>query len=127
MPIVATFSLITSSVLAVAHILALELYLYWHYPWFDLVTHFLGGVTIALLWQWFCLVCDSGQVIGKDILVTLGVVLVVAVGWEVFELAIGRPVLEDFWTDTILDLVLGLGGGAVVLLGKCVRNTYKRI
>ena len=47
-------------VIATLHILALEFSLYWLYPWFDIMVHFLGGLFTALfaLWLFF----ESGYV-----------------------------------------------------------------
>ena len=39
---------LASIILAVTHIISLELFLYWRYWWLDLPMHILGGSVVAL-------------------------------------------------------------------------------
>jgi hypothetical protein len=104
--------IISLSVLAVGHILSLTFYLYWTYLWLDIPMHFLGGMTVALgLLTFFAKYVPRSL---RGFVLTLGVVFVVGIAWEVFELVNGlidielRPI-----ADTLLDLVLDLMGGAL--------------
>ena len=38
-------------------------------------------------------------------------VFIVAIIWEVYEVLIGIPIEDDYWFDTIVDLIMGLCGG----------------
>lgn len=107
------FFLIAISLLAVTHIIALELFLYWQYPWFDIPMHLLGGTVVAL-----------GMFASHDLLPqfparllypipVLLIVLMVSLGWEVFELYAGIPVEENFAGDTIIDLIMDILGGVI--------------
>lgn len=105
--------LVTSSVWAVTHVLALELFLYWRYQWFDLPMHFLGGVVVALC---FFSLRDFRVPVPKRwyrlVPVTLGV-LIVALVWEYYEVFIGIPIEPNYEIDTLSDLCMGTLGGMV--------------
>lgn len=97
--------------MAVTHYLAIELFLYWRYPWFDIPMHFIGGCVVALGYlslrdfipklssRWFVF------------LPTVIFVLVIALLWEIFELAAGITMQEGYLVDTVADVILGLFGG----------------
>lgn len=107
-------------VIATLHILALEFSLYWLYPWFDIMVHFLGGLFTALfaLWLFF----ESGYVrINNNVqnaLLVAGVsILVIGIGWEIFELVAGVPIEDNFVLDTTIDLIMDvLGAGVAVFI-----------
>lgn len=86
---------------AALHLSALQWYLYWYFPWLDLLTHFLGGLWVALAAAW--LLAYVGE---KASLVRLVVItMIVGVGWEFFELYAGIPREANFAFDTSLDLI----------------------
>lgn len=98
-----------SILVAGLHYMALKLFLYWTTPWFDIVMHFLGGFLIGII-----ILCILINFIGvaflnnKKVLfiLTLSGVLVVGLGWELWEIFLGwTDVLEDQF-DTILDVVM---------------------
>ena len=104
--------LVSLSVLAIVHILAIELALYWIYRWLDLPVHVLGGIVVALALYTL-----------RDLRVPVPqswyrfspfmvAVLLIAIGWEGYEVVIG--VLPDpaYWFDTLTDILMGLIGGA---------------
>jgi uncharacterized BrkB/YihY/UPF0761 family membrane protein len=105
-----TFFFAALILLAVVHVVALELYLYWKFPWFDIPMHLLGGISVAL---------------GYSILHTrlsprlrtfswyIAAVLLVGIGWEIFEYAAGISLAreESFLLDTALDLCMDTLGG----------------
>jgi glycopeptide antibiotics resistance protein len=109
--------------LMMAHLLALEFFLYWRYLWLDMPIHVLGGMVAAL-----------GYLSARDFLpslppryfslwMTLAFVLAVAVTWEIFEVRIGIIFEEvDYVLDTIIDLCLGLCGGAIGYLARPSRD-----
>ena len=97
--------------LAALHAYALDTYLYWRYVWLDVPVHFLGGVTLAML------------AIGllrefRPRLFLMGMLLVI-VGWEVFELFIQTTRETNFIFDTALDLLMGsLGALTAYVLAR---------
>lgn len=106
--------LITALVMGVAHFLAIEFFLYWQYPWFDIPMHILGGVIIAF----FVLVLpDLGVSFVKRYTAfssVLAMVLIVGLLWEIFEIWIDIPLFEpDFEQDIVKDLLMDLVGGSI--------------
>ena len=108
------FFLISFSLLAVLHIIALKLFLYWHFSWFDNVMHFYGGAVVA-----FGVYTLSDLKIIKRPKLTavrvISVVTFVAIIWELFELSTGITHFHDldYVTDTLLDVCTGITGGYV--------------
>lgn len=113
------FFLVAGLILSVIHAIALELYLYWKFWWFDIPMHFLGGVVVALL---VFALYDLKILVPRSFLTTfkvLSVVLAVAISWEVYEVMIGIPIESDYIFDTASDLVMGLLGGYVGYFVAC--------
>lgn len=107
------FFLIAASILAVVHIVAIELVLYWRYAWFDIPMHVLGGTVIAL---GVFTIADLFPKFPKRLLYPIPVLLFVLLGslaWEVYELGIGIPIEDDFEIDTSIDLFMDMLGGVV--------------
>jgi len=118
------FFLISFSLFAVIHVIALQLFLYWHYLWFDIPMHFLGGIIVAL--GVFTL-HDLKVFVPSRYLTPVAVVLmvvIVALVWEVFELYIGTPIEENFVIDTLTDLGMGILGG---LIGYSIGTNIKKL
>ncbi|TSC56967.1 MAG: hypothetical protein Greene041679_489 [Parcubacteria group bacterium Greene0416_79] len=108
--------------IALLHITAIVFYLYWTLWWYDMPLHFLGGAfgSLSVIWTVFF----SGYV-GNAAppsvlrLFAIGLVgtLLLGVGWEVFERALGHTwSIEGYWLDTMTDLFLDMAGGFVGLL-----------
>lgn len=95
-------ALLFAAVLAGLQHWALANYLYWYYPWFDTMMHFLGGVAVA---TFGIALLDS-----RRALVFLGAMFGIAVGWELFELAINAEREANFIFDTSLDLLMDAVG-----------------
>ena len=82
---------------------------YWYYtlPWFDLSMHFLGGVFIAGL---------ALYLIKKPLnfFVTLLIVIMVGLGWEIFEAGADKFLGTNMQniTDSLSDLLADIIGGA---------------
>lgn len=97
--------------------LAIQLFLYWTTDWFDILMHFLGGLLIGLIVISVIKRFAEGDNLNKNLLylsVILGV-LVVGLGWELWEIFVGFTDVITDQTDTILDLIMDLIGsiGAV--------------
>lgn len=112
------------STLAIVHILALQFFLYFKYPYLDVPMHILGGVVIALaLFAAHELAFPVPERYLSFVPVIL-IVLIVALLWEYFEIQIGIPLIEnDFEKDIISDLIFGLFGGILgCFIGTRLRN-----
>ncbi len=95
------------AIVALVHISALQWYLYWYYPWLDVLTHFLGGLWVALAAVW--LLSYAGK--RSSLLKIICIVMLIGVGWEVFEVAAGIPREANFMFDSSLDLTMDYIGG----------------
>ncbi len=110
--------------MAVTHYLAIELYIYWRYPWFDIPMHFIGGSVVALGYltahdfipklpsRWFTFVPALIFVFSTALL------------WELFELVAGITVQNGYMVDTVVDIMMGLFGGTA---GYFVGSKIKEI
>lgn len=100
---------------AVVHVIALELYLYWRFPWFDVPMHVLGGLCAALGYSIlpFIGLRKKGQY--ETVLWYLGTVLAIGIAWEVFEYVAGISLVREthFVLDTTLDMCMDLIGGLI--------------
>lgn len=98
--------------LAALHIVALENALYWKFQWFDIMTHFLGGIWAGLFFYWL------GAVAGRsaNILFAIGGALLLGVLWEVFELAAGISGAPNYVSDTIIDVSMDLLGAVLAAM-----------
>lgn len=103
------------ALMAVVHVVALELILYWRYFWFDIPMHALGGLVVALGFFTLIDLRLLPLTFRAHTLMMLSFVAVVALAWELFELSIGIPIEDDFFIDTSIDLVMGMGGGIIGL------------
>jgi len=107
------FFLISFSLLAVIHIIASELFLYWRFFWFDIPMHFFGGAVVAL---GIFTLYDLKIIVKRRHLKRvplLVLVFVVALSWEVYELLVGISIEANYVADTLIDLSMGLLGGLV--------------
>ena len=99
-------ALILSFVIAVLQHYAIDNFLYWRYPWFDVPMHLLGGAVIATVLVAF--IHDF-----QPRLFLLGAVLVF-IGWEIFEYTFGLPREANYVFDTALDLLNDTVGAVFV-------------
>ncbi len=100
---------------AVVHVIALELYLYWRFPWFDVPMHVLGGLCAALGYSILPFIGLRKRGRYETLLWYIGAVLVIGIAWEVFEYAAGISLVREanFILDTVLDLCMDLAGGLI--------------
>ncbi len=104
------------TMIAILHVTALEFFLYWLYPWFDIMMHFLGGLFVGLSALWFFF--QSGYVminqsIWNIIIVSVSSIILIGVGWEIFEVMAGVPIIGNYILDTATDLVMDVIGVTV--------------
>jgi len=114
------------------NLIAIIFHFYFIFWWFDLIMHFLGGFFVVLLALWFYFL--SGYVKLKFnasvlaiISVSLLVVFIIGLLWEVLELVIRTSNLStpqevlDIFSDLLLDLMGGFFSGLYFW------NQYKKI
>ena len=107
------FFLITLSVLAVIHYIALQFFLYWKFWWFDIIMHGLGGAAIALgIYTLYDLRFGLPERL-RNLIPILLFTMVIALLWEIFEIYIGIPIEDNYEVDTIVDLLMALVGATI--------------
>ncbi len=103
-------TILLSLLLLVLHVKAIDGYLYLKIPFYDLITHFLGGVCIAL----FALYAF------KKPKYIVPITIVVGLGWEVFEVYYGIsgwPLHTlNYWVDSVKDMFVDTLGALVVYI-----------
>ncbi len=112
-------------ILGITHVAAVEFSLYWKYPRFDFLTHFLGGVSLGLcgllLPSFFPRLPHEYRTLLPILLFTL----VVGVVWEIFEFYVGITTIDaDFAMDTGIDFVMALLGAT---LGYSIGNRLRTL
>ena len=94
--------------------IALIFSFYWTLGWYDYMMHFLGGLTVGVLFLW-CLGLEDRSL--KSFLVIFILVLTVGISWEIFEYANDLTFsTESYKSDTIHDLVMDIIGTIVAYL-----------
>ena len=104
------------------HFVATKLYWYSLFGWLDMPMHFLGGFWLGLVFIWFF--SRNFQLFGElkvkdwDVLKILLCVLVVGIGWEVFEFLVNDILAENpiDYLDTGSDIFFDLLGGLCAIL-----------
>lgn len=88
------------------------LFWYWEYPWFDVVMHLLGGVSVAsfMVWAHDRFVSHTSIVF----VVALGL-LAVGVSWEIFEYFAKAPTEANYIIDTVTDVIMDIVGAGLVI------------
>lgn len=87
--------------------------------WFDIFMHFMGGVWLGLVFVWF--LYKRGQSVALNfhlILKAVAWILLVGIGWEVFEFYFINHLAQNGFDrfDTVSDLLLDLSGGVCAIL-----------
>ncbi len=104
-----------SALIAVLHLSALEYTLYFIYPWFDILLHFLGGVLIALIFLplYIFLNKKNKKFRSKMFLILLSVSFagIIGVFWEIFEFCAGIVPTQNYALDMSLDIFMDIIGG----------------
>lgn len=99
---------VISSVLAALQWWAVTDFLYWHYEWFDIPMHLLGGLSIGVLLV--------GFLYRHRPLLFVVLLALAIIGWEIFEYYFGIPREANYAGDTVQDLILGTLGGSIAYL-----------
>lgn len=125
------FSLIALIFLAVMHFIGIKFEIYFHFEKYDIPMHILGGLWISLTAFWlapFLLKdCSITNYKTKSLILGLISVTILAVAWEIFELAFNITSVSDqiFIEDTVGDFLcafIGLLIGYIYFLNqkRCV-------
>lgn len=117
-------------IIGIFHHIALQFYLYWVFPWFDMLMHFLGGLWVGLVGIWY--VYFSGIIKNINIksarqmrIFSISIITVVIIGvlWEIFEVYSGvLSIEENYWFDTSLDILMDTSGASAAFL--YIRHKY---
>jgi hypothetical protein len=114
--------LFVSIFIAVLHHVAIVFSWYWVFWWMDILMHFLGGVAIGLAILWLVFVSGSVSIISMPherllgLCIVIGCVLVVGLGWEIFEFYAKVPNEKNILADTTIDFIMDALGGLVAYL-----------
>ncbi len=97
------------------HHLGSYYFLYWSLDWFDIVMHFLGGVSVAMIFVYAYYSTSIGlkkHLIAK----TFVFVMLIGIAWEYFEyyFKIANPTKGNYVEDTTLDLIFDALGALLV-------------
>ncbi len=106
------FALFAASLMVVLHGVGTERAWYWTYQWFDIITHLLGGFSLGLL---------AALLYGKtkrSLILSLATVLLLIIGWEVFEVLFVGTAVGDAWygVKTMKDVAVGLVSAYVAIM-----------
>lgn len=94
---------------AVFHLVGTALYLYWMFWWYDILVHFFASIWVALAAVWIA----RHLGVSRTWLWSLCAVLLVSIGWELFEYVIKETGGHGFALDTLIDVIMNLLGGTV--------------
>lgn len=97
---------VLASILAVLQHVAVDNYLFWIYPWFDVPMHYIGGVAIAAF-----LVALSPKFRPRAFIVLFTLLMI---AWELFEYMFGIPREANYVFDTLLDFLMDALGAVTV-------------
>ncbi len=116
-----SITVLLTILLAGLHAAAYEYYLYWSYWWYDILMHGLGGVTLASIALWFYLyqAPESFTSAYGRLTFTLAVVIILGLGWELFEFFVGSQIYQterSYIIDTIADMGMDVAGGLMAYL-----------
>ena len=104
----------------VLNFIALTFYFYWTVGWYDYLMHFLGGLSIGVLAIWALKIENRSL---KAFLVAFVSVMVVGVGWEIFEYLNGLTFsTESYKLDIAHDLIMDALGATTAYYGATSRS-----
>ena len=112
------FVILLAFFISIAHLVALNFYLYFAFWWLDIVMHFLGGLFVALASLLVYIAVRKEEKLSrrKTALIVLLGIIVIGTSWEVFEYFAGISPGNDFVIDTVTDAIMNLLGAGVGLL-----------
>ncbi len=95
----------------IVNALATKFYWYSSVWYFDIIMHFIGGFWVGLLALYFH---TSGRMTLALALKALGAVVIIGIGWEIFEAFVDKAISANPFNvlDTAADLLFDVSGGA---------------
>lgn len=110
--------LILAGALFILNEVAVERFLYWRFWWYDIMMHLLGGVVIGGIAAWMQLRLFPAASSRTTVITVLASIVVVGVGWEIFEYLIDPTYAEqaNIVFDTVLDLIMDMLGALAAAL-----------
>lgn len=86
------------------NLIALNFYLYWTVGWYDIMMHFLGGMTIGVLVIWFLKLEEKSL---KSFLIVFTYVMIIGSTYEIFEYINDLTFsTQKYPIDTVVDLTM---------------------
>jgi hypothetical protein len=105
-------ALVMVALLAILNLIALAFYFYWTLWWYDIMMHLLAGLAGGLAVCWFVRFSS----LSRQFLVVVASLMIVGIGWEVFEYVFDIAARTDYIRDTLLDLIADLGGAVLAVI-----------
>lgn len=101
--------------LAIISFLASKFYWYYAIWWLDIPMHFLGGVVVSFLFFYIFYSWLLNKNFSKKLFLSLIFVLIVGLGWEIFEYIFNNLIKGDLFylKDTLEDLFFDILGSIV--------------
>lgn len=100
------------------HMTAMRFHWYWHMPWFDSISHFIGGIFAAFVMVFFVYLYMESK--GRDVneaysarTIIFGA-FVIGCLWEIFEHFFNVSIDPLSSLDTVIDLAMDTLGALVV-------------
>lgn len=110
--------------LAVVHIVATKLSLYWEIIWFDNLVHLFGGVVLVLIFYTLVDIKILSPKWVRSARRSALLVTVVLVGWEILGVMMIGRIKENSVSDTSLDILFGILG---CIIGWCIGRQLKKL
>ncbi|PCI28059.1 hypothetical protein COB55_04575 [Candidatus Wolfebacteria bacterium] len=108
--------LFLSGLLFILHSLASKFFWYWHYWWFDIVMHLLGGFILGLLFTWFIIRVGVSWRKRVWFYIVALIVLAITIWWEIFEYVNDMVREINYISDTTIDIMLGVLGASLAYM-----------
>lgn len=117
-------SFILLLIIGILHNVAIQFFLYWTFPWFDNLMHFLGGLWFGTVSLWYFFFSGfAGRFtlklsVRNIFVVSIALAIVIGILWEFFEIYVGATTtLEpDYSLDTAADLLMDTLGAIVAAI-----------
>jgi predicted signal transduction protein with EAL and GGDEF domain len=104
------------------HQIFLALDFFWLFWWADILLHTAGGALVVASWYTVDRMNVYPRVMRLSVNHPLLVLVVMMVGWEIFEYAFGIANTTNYVSDTMQDFICGGLGGLVVYTLNKLRN-----
>lgn len=103
-----------SFTIVILNIYAGKYFWYWRFSWFDLIIHFTGGITVALILFYFSKILNLKEKI-KVMSLILFSTLFITISWEIMEFLIDDNLFgKNYFFDTFTDIFVALIGASII-------------